>query len=63
MLDRLRPVHALPAAFAAWAIGLLVLLGVYPQPVLDTAGSTIAKRLVPVLVVIAAVVAGIVIFR
>lgn len=25
MLDRLRPVHALPAAFAAWAIGLLVL--------------------------------------
>ena len=36
---------------------------VAPLNLLDTAGSTIAKRLVPVLVVIAAVVAGIVIFR
>ena len=36
---------------------------VVPLTLLDTAGSTIAKRLVPVLVVIAAVVAGIVIFR
>ena len=36
---------------------------VAPLDLLDTAGSTIAKRLVPVLVVIAAVVAGIVIFR
>ena len=36
---------------------------VAPLNLLDTAGSTIAKRLMPVLVVIAAVVAGIVIFR
>ena len=36
---------------------------VAPLNLLDTAGSTIAKRLVPVFVVIAAVVAGIVIFR
>ena len=36
---------------------------VAPLDLLDTAGSTIAKRLVPVLVVIAAVVAGVVIFR
>jgi hypothetical protein len=36
---------------------------VAPLNLLDTAGSTIAKRLVPVLVVIAAVVAGIVVFR
>ena len=36
---------------------------VAPLNLLDTAGSTIAKRLVPVLMVIAAVVAGIVIFR
>ena len=36
---------------------------VVPLNLLDTAGSTIAKRLMPVLVVIAAVVAGIVIFR
>ena len=36
---------------------------VAPLNLLDTAGSTIAKRLVPVLVVIAAVVAGVVIFR
>ena len=36
---------------------------VVPLNLLDTAGSTIAKRLVPVFVVIAAVVAGIVIFR
>ena len=36
---------------------------VAPLNLLDTVGSTIAKRLVPVLVVIAAVVAGIVIFR
>ena len=36
---------------------------VAPLNLLDTAGSTIAKRLVPVFVVIAAVVVGIVIFR
>jgi uncharacterized protein len=36
---------------------------VAPLNLLDTAGSTIAKRLVPVFVVIAAVVAGVVIFR
>jgi len=36
---------------------------VAPLNLLDTAGSTIAKRLMPVLVVIAAVVAGIVVFR
>ena len=36
---------------------------VVPLNLLDTAGSTIAKRLVPVFVVIAAVVAGVVIFR
>jgi hypothetical protein len=36
---------------------------VAPLDLLDAAGGTIAKRLVPVLIVIAAVVAAIVVFR
>jgi hypothetical protein len=63
-----QPVESAPAAADAPSAAPVVrkieqTQEVAPLDLLDTAGSTIAKRLVPVLVVIAAVVAGIVIFR
>lgn len=61
MLDRLRPVHALPAALAAWATGLLVLafaglggrVGLHPEdpalapPVPELRLAAVTQRLGP----------------